>query len=45
MVQCLGLHASSAQGMGSIPDPETKILPPARLGQKKKKKIFEELIH
>ena len=45
MVQCLGLHASSAGGTGSIPDPGTKILPVVRLGKKKKKKMFEELIH
>ena len=44
MVQCLGLHASSAGGMGSIPDPGTKILPVVRLAPPQKK-IFEELIH
>ena len=37
-VQWLGLHASTAGGMRSIPGQGTKILQAVRCGQKKKKK-------
>ena len=39
MIQWLGLYASIAKGMVSIPGEETKILKVVWHGQKKKKKI------
>ena len=38
-VQCLGLCASTAGGMGSIPGQETKILHPTCLQAQQKKRI------
>ena len=41
-VQCLGLHASSIRGLGSIPGQRTKILQALLGSQKKKEKKMQK---
>ena len=43
MVQWLGLYALTAEGQGSIPDPETKISPVAGHSQEKQSRLIQKL--